>query len=109
MKNAFIRFLNLRQTLQIDPAELDLTSIKLLEICEVRHDSGNRLTVTEAMKLQQVASPATIHRKVTNLIDAGYLTLEFEGTNRRTKYLTPTSKSSNYFAELGALLKKSNA
>jgi SOS-response transcriptional repressor LexA len=107
VKSAFIRFLNLRQTLQIDPLELDLTSIKLLEICEVRKHSGKRLTVTEAMKLEHLASPATIHRKLTALMNEGYLTLEYEGDNRRTKYLTPTQKSDEYFSSLGSLLRKS--
>ena len=40
MKKAFIRFLNLKNTLAIDTDELDLTSMKLLEICVMRSDAG---------------------------------------------------------------------
>ena len=84
MKNIYIRFLNLRDAMKIDPEELDLSALKLLELCEVKCSSGQRITVTEAMQLHEIASPATIHRKLNLLIDAGYLSLEYQGQNRRT-------------------------
>jgi len=107
MKDAFIRFLNLKNTLAIEAIELDLTSMQLLEICMVRSDTGQRLTITQAMGLTHVASPATIHRKLLQLLDSGYVTFEYESNNRRTKYLTPTTKSEEYFAKLGSLLLQS--
>lgn len=107
MKEAFIRFLNLKNTLAIEADGLDLTSMQLLEICMVRSDAGQRLTITEAMGLTHVASPGTIHRKLFQLLDAGYVTFEYESNNRRTKYLTPTEKSNEYFAKLGYLLLQS--
>ena len=78
MKDAFIRFLNLKNTLAIESEPLDLTSMKLLEICVVRSDEGKRFTITEAMALTHVASPATIHRKLLQLLDSGYVTFDFE-------------------------------
>ena len=108
MKEAFIRFLNLKNTLQVEPADLDLTALKLLEICEMSSHSGQRLTVTQAMSLIHVASPATIHRKLTQLLENGYLSFEYATNNRRTKYLTPTSKSHDYFTKLGSVLKQSS-
>jgi DNA-binding MarR family transcriptional regulator len=108
MKDAFIRFLNLKNALKVDPADLDLTALRLLEICEMHSHTGQRLTVTQAMCLTQVASPATIHRKLTDLLEAGYLSFEYDGKNRRTKYLTPTSKSHDYFTKLGSVLKQSS-
>jgi DNA-binding MarR family transcriptional regulator len=107
MKDAFIRFLNLKNTLAIEAIELDSTSMQLLEICMVRSDTGQRLTITQAMGLTHVASPATIHRKLLQLLDSGYVTFEYESNNRRTKYLTPTTKSEEYFAKLGSLLLQS--
>ncbi len=103
MKNAFIRFLNLKHAAEIIPEELDSTSLHLLEVCMLRNQLGNRLTVTEAMQINKLASPATIHRKLNQLVELKYLTHEFEGKNRRTKYLTPTSKSHEYFAKMGDL------
>ena len=108
MKNAFIRFLNLKHTMEVSPAELDSTALQLLEICELRDHIGKRLTVTDAMKLDKVASPATIHRKLIQLVDAEYLSLEYEGQNRRTKYLTPTGKSHEYFTKLGEFISQSS-
>ncbi len=105
MKNAFIRFLNLKHAAEINTEELDLTSLHLLEVCMLRCHFGNCMTVTEAMQLNKIASPATIHRKLNHLVELQYLTLEFEGKNRRTKYLTPTSKSHEYFSKMGDLLK----
>jgi DNA-binding MarR family transcriptional regulator len=107
MKDAFIRFLNLKNTLAIESEPLDLTSMKLLEICVVRSDEGKRFTITEAMALTHVASPATIHRKLLQLLDSGYVTFDFETNNRRTKYITPTAKSDEYFSKLGAILLQS--
>ena len=107
MKEAFISFLNLKNTLAIETDGLDLTSMQLLEICMVRSDAGQRLTITEAMGLTHVASPATIHRKLLQLLDFGYVTFEYESNNRRTKYLTPTAKSDEHFAKLGSLLLQS--
>lgn len=107
MKETFIRFINLKNTLSLESEEIDLTSTKLLEICMVRYGAGQKLTITEAMGLTHVASPATIHRKLLQLLDSGYVTFEFEKNNKRTKYLTPTAKSDEYFAKLGTLLLQS--
>ena len=62
------------------------------------------LTITEAMALEEVASPATIHRKIDDLRIAGLVDTEFQGENRRTKYLTPTPKARKFFDKVNALL-----
>lgn len=109
MKATFIRFLNLKHTMEVEPSDLDLTSIKLLEICELKSYKNQRLSVSAAMNLKSISSPATIHRKLNQLIDAGYLTLEYEGKNKRTKFLTPTQKSHDYFTKLGKLITLSSS
>jgi DNA-binding MarR family transcriptional regulator len=111
MKAAFVRFLHLKDTLighQLDQ-EVDLVAQKLLEVI-VQKDAQNRpITVTELMKLEHLASPATIHRKMGVLVKNGYVTLEYKDDNRRTKFLVPTQKSDDYFDQLGKLLIKSMA
>jgi DNA-binding MarR family transcriptional regulator len=109
MKSTFISFLHLKEVLsghQIE-TEIDLTSQKLLEVVSLRHAQEKPMTVTDAMQLQHVASPATLHRKLSNLIDHGYVQLVFEGKNRRTKYIHPTAKTDQYFDALGHALKQS--
>ena len=52
------------------------------------------------MLLSNIASPATIHRKLNELIEAGLIEQVFEGKNRRTKYLVPTKEADAYFAKM---------
>lgn len=111
MKSAFIRFLSLKEALtghQVDE-ELDLVIQRLLEVIAVKHSKGEPINVSEAMQLNGIASPATIHRKMDALIINGYVTLEFEGKNRRTKYITPTEKTGAYFDHLSKVLSQTLA
>lgn len=84
--------------------EIDLTARALLDIiaeCDVE-----RLTVTDAMQLYHLGSPATIHRKLNDLLAFGYMEHQYEGTNRRTKYLVPTRKALDIYNELGKAIKE---
>lgn len=68
------------------------------------HSDDKALTVTQAMGLISVASPANIHRKLSRLHEMNLIDFVFLGANRRTKYLHPTSKAENYFSALGQSL-----
>lgn len=76
----------------------DHTERRLFEAIAVRWVEGNYMTVTEAMQLNFVASPATIHRKLDHLILTGYVRAENRGNNRRTKYLALTNWGINYLS-----------
>jgi hypothetical protein len=95
----YLRFLTLLHTIEgkgeLPP--LDLDAKKLLEAIAVRHAQNQPLTVTEAMGMSQIASPATIHRKLDVLREVGMIDTQFEGTNRRTKFLVPTPQANLYF------------
>ena len=108
MSNAatYIRFINLTHavTNQWGGAGIDLLSLRLLEAIAIAHSKDAALTVTDAMALNALASPATMHRKLTNLLDARLIEQAFEGKNRRTKYLVPTAQASKYFEQLGKAL-----
>ena len=58
------------------------------------------MTVTEVMALSDIASPATIHRKLDELRELGLIEQVFEGKNRRTKYLVPTKLANIYFEKM---------
>ena len=102
-KQVYMRFLSILHALEgrdeIPPMDLDAK--KLLEVIAVRHEQQKPLTVTEAMALNNIASPATIHRKLDQLRDLGMVTTVFDGTNRRTKYLVPTDAAHSYFNSVG--------
>lgn len=104
--STYIRFINLTHavTSEFEGAGIDLLSLRLLEAIAIAHSEGTALTVTDAMALSAIASPATMHRKLTNLLDAKLIEQVFEGKNRRTKYLVPTAQASKYFEQLGKAL-----
>ncbi|MSQ65926.1 MAG: hypothetical protein EXR37_06240 [Limnohabitans sp.] len=110
MKNQelYLRFLNLLHAIE-GKAELppmDVDAKRILEVIAVRHNQGQSITVTDAMALGQIASPATIHRKLDQLRELGMIDTHFEGSNRRTKYLKPTDKAQLYFSTVGALIQQ---
>lgn len=106
-QNSYFKFLQLAEAVndafdgfnEIDPA-----TMLLLEIIAIMHSDDKALTVTQAMGLISVASPATIHRKLCHLYELKLIDFVFLGANRRTKYLHPTSKADNYFSTLGQSL-----
>ncbi len=91
-KQIYMRFLNLLHALEggEHAPSMDLDAKKLLEFIAMRHEQHKPLTVTEAMALATIASPATIHRKMDQLRELCMIDTVFEGNNRRTKYLVPT-------------------
>jgi DNA-binding MarR family transcriptional regulator len=102
MIKTYLRFLSLVQALDsASVSDVDETSRHLLQLIVLKHAQGHALTVTDAMAMASVASPATIHRKLDALREAGLITQTFEGKNRRTKYLVPTDAANAYFSKLG--------
>lgn len=99
----YLRFLNLTQSVtgEVGNADVDLLALRLLEAIAIADAKDTRLTVTDAMALREIASPATMHRKLNTLLDAGLITQVFEGKNRRTKYLVPTVSAAKQFEQLG--------
>lgn len=98
MIDFYTRYFELSQAYTLP---VDLTAQRLLELITVRDDQGKRMTVTDAMMLRDLASPATLHRKLDDLMDAKLIEQKFEGRNRRTKYLVPTKKAVDHFSKLG--------
>jgi DNA-binding MarR family transcriptional regulator len=94
--SAYLKFLSHSEHYKLP---VDLTAVRLLEIiaCCARFEA---LTVTEAMSLQEVASPATLHRKLDDLMEANLIYQHFEGKNRRTKFLHPTQKALDHFENM---------
>lgn len=81
---------------------LDAESVRLLEIITVAHVEEHPMTVSAAMKLASIASPASIHRKLELLRTSGLITHQFGEGNRRTKYLAPTPLTLRHFDAVSA-------
>lgn len=112
MDQTYLRFIALAHALEGTTAQVsavDATAKQLLNVIASNHAQDKTLTVTDAMALTSLASPATIHRKLDDLREAGLIEQSFAGNNRRTKYLTPTKAADKYFASLGEVMKQSLA
>ncbi len=110
-RNLYLRFLNLVNAIDgvSAVATVDTTALRLLDEIAVAHSKGEPMTVTKAMLLSNIASPATLHRKMDDLREANLIDQIFEGTNRRTKYLVPTKSAEQYFTSLGEKLTLASA
>ncbi len=103
MSKLYLRFLRIARAVEIQNTpikNIDSTALLLLNEIAVQHLDGKNITVTEAMLLSNIASPATVHRKLDELREAGLIEQVFEGKNRRTKYLVPTKEADSYFAKM---------
>lgn len=97
----YLRFLNLSHAVTDDWTDIDLTALRTLEAIAVADTKETPLTVTDAMNMTAIASPATMHRKLDQLREAGLIEQVHIGANRRTKYLVITNKAHKYFEQLG--------
>ena len=107
-KHIYLRFLNLVHALEggSTAPTMDLDAKKLLEVIFVRYANDKPMTVTDAMALSHIASPATIHRKLDQLRELGMIDTAFEGKNRRTKYLVPTQAAHDYFENISQAMRQ---
>jgi DNA-binding MarR family transcriptional regulator len=104
--SAYLRFLQLARAVQALPEgdEMDANELALLEAVVLRWHEDKPMTVREAIGLDRLGSPATLHKRITRLREKDMLgTLNLEG-DRRAKYLTPTQRSLAYFDHLGQSL-----
>ena len=103
MGKLYLRFLRIARDVDVQKTpvkNIDSTALLLLNEIAVQHHEGKNITVTQAMLLSNIASPATIHRKLDELRAAGLIEQVFQGKNRRTKYLVPTKEADSYFAKM---------
>ena len=107
-QSIYLRFLSLLHAIEGkgELPNLDLDAKRLLEVIGVQHSQGKPLTVSDAMAMTHIASPATIHRKLDVLREIGMIDTHFEGKNRRTKYLCPTPQAEKYFSQVGAVMQQ---
>lgn len=101
--NKYLDFLNRASTVLIP---FDDTAKHLLEELAMSSYEGKHLTVTDIMAMSHIASPATVHRKMDDLIMFDYIELVYKDRNRRTKYLKLTPKAIMYFEKMESLMVK---
>lgn len=101
--SAYLRFLQLAKVIQAlpDGMEMDANESALLHAVVLRWYENSPMTVREAIGLNSLGSPATLHKRITRLREKDMLsTLNQEG-DRRAKFLIPTPRTIEYFGHLG--------
>ena len=100
MPNVYLKFLQniaALEPIQLKQNALSPTAILLLNAIAVKHFEQQHLNVTEALGIHALGSPANLHRKLDELLEAGMISLSYNGNNRRTKYITLTQTAFDYF------------
>lgn len=103
--SAYIRFIDQRRTIEATSMPLASDEREVLEVIAIRTLANTPLTVTELMAMSEIASPATIHRKMTRLINLGYVVQAHVGSNRRTKYLHVTDAVNQHFTKVAMAMR----
>ena len=99
MTNFYMRFLKIVAALEQEQHHKEISPIAILLLNEiaVKDFDEQPLTVSQALEFRALGSPATLHRKIDELREAGMIEVTNVGTNRRTKYLFLTQAARDYF------------
>jgi predicted transcriptional regulator len=104
---SYVQYLQLLHAFESTPnslSQLDEKSKRLLNMIVLFHYQGKNVTTKDLMWSLPMASPPTIYRMMTKLVEAGLVEQIFIGKNRRSKYFIPTDKAGQYFEKLGELM-----
>lgn len=96
--SAYLRFL---QKVSFDESFADLKDLNVKERAlfnslVLSWSLGNTLTVRQAIALSEHGSPATLHKRITRLINKDLVRHHQQGDDRRTKFLQPSIRGLEY-------------
>ena len=109
MSNAYIRFLNIVDTLdRMNPGRaLDSLEIQLLEYIMRQNSQNIPLLVGDLIGLSHLGSQATLHGRIKNLFALGYVKFVSDKTDARKKSVIPTKLAIKYVEFMSDCLGKS--
>lgn len=101
--NFYLRFLKLVSAVQLLPGmdSFDANSKVLFEQIMLAWAKDMPLTVRDAMGMEHLGSPATLHKRLVQLREMQLVDAISKDNDRRTKYLIPTEKGLEYVSKLG--------
>jgi len=108
LAEAYFRFLQLAKALQFENAdiEMDANERAILDALALCWYEGQPMTVREAIALDHLGSPATLHKRITRLREKELLIAFNQEGDRRAKYLIPSQKTLDFFGHLGLNIRK---
>ncbi|MFM7025211.1 MAG: hypothetical protein ACKOWC_04020 [Limnohabitans sp.] len=103
LADAYLRFLQLTRAVDALPngSLMDANETALLEAVVLHWHQGRPMTVREAIHLDTLGSPATLHKRITRLRNKDMLAAHSEPGDRRAKFLVPTQRALDHFHQLG--------
>jgi hypothetical protein len=103
LAEAYFRFLQLAKAFQSENAalEMDANERAILDAVALCWYEGQPMTVREAIALDHLGSPATLHKRITRLRQKEMLLAFNQEGDRRAKYLIPSEKTLSFFDHLG--------
>ena len=101
--SAYMRFLQLARSIQQlpDGPNLDVNEKALLEEIALSWFEDRVMTVREAIGLNHLGSPATLHKRITRLRQKNLLKTFSQPEDKRAKYLIPTDQTIAMFGDFG--------
>ncbi|NCV89323.1 MAG: hypothetical protein EBX59_04870 [Betaproteobacteria bacterium] len=96
----FFRFQHIVQSLRSLPGLQNLTPEHeaLLNFIGVSWHAGQALSVRQAMRNEQFGSPATIHKRLQCLRQAGLIDLQTSEQDSRKRMIIPTAEAIGFFS-----------
>lgn len=103
---AYLRFLRICSAIEKLPGceQLDANHKTLFELAVLHWSIGEPLSVRKLIHQSELGSPATLHKRLQNLVAQDFLMSEVQASDKRTKYISPTPKGMQYVHCLGEKL-----
>lgn len=108
LNELYFRFLRLKQSVEgmTRARALDAIEERLLTYVAMAALKGDAPQVTDLMQLSEIASPATLHKRLGNLEKRGFVKIKPVPNAYPRKAVTLSSKAVNYFNALSEGLAK---
>lgn len=108
LNDLYLRFLAQKQNVEtaVGPGLLDDIEERLLQIVAQAHLENADLSVTDLMQRTEIASPATLHKRLQSLRETELISIEPVPNAYPRKSVTLTPKAINYYNKLASEIKK---
>ncbi len=106
--NALFRYHKLAESIEALPAfkGLDPVQVEILMAVGLSRQNEEMLTVSNVLEMTHLASPATLHGRLKELRNRGFIEI-VPGQDNRFKFLAPSPLANEYFNALDRCIRKS--
>jgi DNA-binding MarR family transcriptional regulator len=101
----YLQFIHLWNA-QTSSNRIEPVAQRLLEVIGIHHLSEQPLCVSELMNYSNIASPATLHRRMQSLQGLGFIELTPSKDGTRFKHVRLSREGLKYFKNLSSLIRR---